>query len=141
MAGRAAVTVTKPGSAHGAPKFPAGEFRALLRRGNLSGSAAASIAGVNPRTIRRWIGGDSEIPYSAWSLIKTHVDQAELVAEAEKEDWDAPQSAEESFSVLKAICELQHQRCCELEDELAEARRILGETTRRMNQAAMQRQP
>lgn len=115
------------------------EFRALLRRGNLTGSAAAAIAGVNPRTIRRWIGGDSEIPYSAWSLISAHVDQAKMVAEGEQEDWDAPQSTDEAFSVLKAIQQMQYQRVCELEDELADARLILDETTRRMNQAAVKR--
>ena len=104
------------------------EFRALLRRGNLTGSAAATIAGVNPRTIRRWLGGDSEIPYSAWLLISAHVDQ-KMVVEAQAEQ----------FAVLKAIRDMQHARVCELEDELAEARRVLGDTNRRMNQAAVER--
>ena len=58
------------------------DLRALLRRGKLTGSAAASIAGVNPRTIRRWISGDSDIPYSAWRLIQTHVEQREMIEEA-----------------------------------------------------------
>ncbi len=117
------------------------KFRALLRRGNLTGKAAASIAGVNPRTIRRWIGGDSEIPYSALSLIQAHVEQAEMVAgaEAEQEGWDAPQTPAEQFAVLKAIRDMQHARVCELEDELAEARRVLGDANRRMNQAAVER--
>lgn len=117
------------------------EFRALLRRGKLTGSAAASIAGVNPRTIRRWISGDSEIPYSAWLLISAHVEQAKMVsgAEAEQEGWDAPQTPAEQFAVLKAIRDMQHARVCELEDELAEARRVLGDTNRRMNQAAVER--
>lgn len=117
------------------------DLRALLRRGNLTGKAAAAIAGVNPRTIRRWIGGDSKVPYSAWSLISAHVEQAEMVAgaEAEQEGWDAPQTPAEQFAVLKAIRDMQHQRCCNLEDELAEARRVLGDTNRRMNQAAVER--
>lgn len=136
-----------PGSAiRDAPRCSADELRALLRRGNLTGSAAAKIAGVHPRTIRRWIGGDSEIPFSAWSLIQTHVEKEEMIAEATAdhaawtEAMDAPPpSAAERFAVLRATRDIQYQRVCELEDELAEARRILGETNRQMNQAAAQR--
>lgn len=136
----------KPGSAlRDAPRCSADELRALLRRGHLTGSAAGAICGVNPRTIRRWIGGDSEIPYSAWSLIQTHVDRVEMITDATADhaawisEMDQPQPWEEQFAVLRAIRDMQHQRVCELEDELAEARRILGDTNRQMNQAAAQK--
>lgn len=122
------------------------EFRALLRRGNLTGSAAASIAGVNPRTVRRWIGGDSEIPYSAWSLISSHVEQNEMVAEATADHaaWIAEMDADtadkspiaamnERIWTLKGIQTMQHQRVCNLEDDLAEARLELAETTQTLN--------
>ncbi len=123
-------------------KATADEFRSLLRRGKLTGAAAAEIAGVNPRTIRRWIGGNSKIPYSAWTLIETAVQQAEIVAEATADHaaWiaamDEPQANKERLAVLRAIHDMQHQRAYEMEDELAQARRVLAETNRRMSQAA-----
>ena len=45
------------------------EIRALLRLGELSGSAAGLLLGVNGRTIRKWTGGEREIPYAAWRLL------------------------------------------------------------------------
>lgn len=121
------------------PGYSADEFRALLRRGNLTGSAAAAIAGVNPRTIRRWIGGDSEIPYSAWSLIQAHIEQEEIIAEATADHaaWiaamDTPQTIAERIATLRAIRDMQYQRACEMEDDLAAARRELAETNRALN--------
>jgi len=57
------------------------DFRALLRRGNLTGSAAAEIAGVSPRTIRRWVGGQAPVPHDAWVKIQAHIDQHAPAAE------------------------------------------------------------
>jgi len=133
----------KPGSAlREAPKCSANEFRALLRRGNLTGAAAATIAGVNPRTIRRWIGGVSDIPYSAWSLIQTHVDQEALIAEAQADHaaWiAAPQSLNEKIAFQRAIQSEQHHRCCSLESELDAARQALAATTRALNALCAER--
>lgn len=49
-----------------APK-PA-EVAEVVRLLELSGSQAGGMVGVDGRSIRRWIGGDREIPYSAWRL-------------------------------------------------------------------------
>ena len=32
-------------------------------------SDLARLLGVSDRTVRRWIGGDSAIPYAAWALL------------------------------------------------------------------------
>lgn len=122
------------------------EIRDLLKRGHLTGSAAARIAGVNPRTLRRWIGGDSAIPYSAFRLIETHVDQEAMIAEAQADHatWMAEMDAdtadrapivaiEERIWALKTIQQMQHTRCCQLEDELGIARTELAATNRALN--------
>lgn len=41
-------------------------LRQFLTAANLSGSQAAALIGVDGRTIRRWTGGEREMPYSAW---------------------------------------------------------------------------
>lgn len=45
------------------------EIRALLKKRGLTGSAAAKLCGVNPRTVRRWTGGDISMPYAVWRLL------------------------------------------------------------------------
>ena len=45
------------------------EIREAVRRSGLSGSAAGQLLGVNGRTIRKWIGGERDMPYSAWRLL------------------------------------------------------------------------
>ena len=48
------------------------EVREVLRLAGLSGSEAASYLGLGQsggRTVRRWTGGDSQIPYAAWALL------------------------------------------------------------------------
>lgn len=45
------------------------EVRALLRKAGWTGSQAAAVVGVDGRTIRKWTGGEREIPYSAWRLL------------------------------------------------------------------------
>lgn len=45
------------------------EVRALLRKAGWTGSQAARRAGVDGRTIRKWTGGERDIPYSAWRLL------------------------------------------------------------------------
>ncbi|MBV6831309.1 transcriptional regulator [Xanthomonas euvesicatoria] len=56
------------------------EIREVLRLAGLSGSKAAKALGLGAkgdRTIRRWIGEDTAIPYAAWAIL---CDLAELGA-------------------------------------------------------------
>lgn len=46
------------------------ELRALLRRNGWTGKDAALRTGVDPRTVRRWTGGEVSIPYAAWVLLQ-----------------------------------------------------------------------
>ncbi|WP_426107464.1 transcriptional regulator [Massilia sp. TSP1-1-2] len=48
------------------------EVREVLRLARLTGGQAARALGLGAkgdRTVRRWIGGDSCIPYAAWALL------------------------------------------------------------------------
>lgn len=45
------------------------EIRALLALANLSGSKAGALVGVDGRTVRRWTGGNSTIPFACWALL------------------------------------------------------------------------
>jgi DNA-binding transcriptional regulator YiaG len=46
------------------------EISEVLRLTGLSGSQASQRLGLSgSRTIRKWIGEDSEIPYAAWALL------------------------------------------------------------------------
>lgn len=48
------------------------EVRAVVKRAGFTGRAAARFLGLGlkgDRTVRRWIGNDSRIPYAAWALL------------------------------------------------------------------------
>ena len=45
------------------------EIRAAIAHGNYTGSQAGEILGVTGRTVRKWTGGEREMPYSAWRLL------------------------------------------------------------------------
>ena len=48
------------------------EVREALRLAGFSGSKAAKALGLGAkgdRTVRRWTGEDSQIPYAAWALL------------------------------------------------------------------------
>lgn len=48
------------------------EVRQILRLAKLTGSHAAKVLGLGnkgDRTVRRWSGGESDIPYAAWALL------------------------------------------------------------------------
>lgn len=47
----------------------ADEIRKLLKFAELSGSDAGKLVGVSSRTVRKWVGGQSPIPYAAWALL------------------------------------------------------------------------
>ena len=52
-------------------QHPTGEeIKQVLRLANLSGSKAAKLTGIKEsRTVRRWTGGESEIPFAAWAIL------------------------------------------------------------------------
>lgn len=52
------------------------DLRDLMRRGKLTGAAVARLTGVNARTVRRWLSGDSAIPFAAYALLDAHVARA-----------------------------------------------------------------
>jgi hypothetical protein len=50
----------------------ADEVRAIISATGLSGSGVARFLGISSkgsRVIRRWAGGEDQIPYSAWALL------------------------------------------------------------------------
>lgn len=51
------------------PQPTGNEVRTLLQMADLTGSKAAALVGVNPRTIRKWVGEEQRIPYASWALL------------------------------------------------------------------------
>lgn len=50
----------------------AAEVRAIYNEAGLTGSGVARFLGIaskGQRVIRRWAGGEDDIPYSAWALL------------------------------------------------------------------------
>lgn len=48
------------------------EIREVLRLAGFTGAKAAQELGLGPngdRTVRRWVGEESDIPYAAWALL------------------------------------------------------------------------
>ena len=45
------------------------EIRAALKHGGMTGAGAGALLGVGGRTVRKWTGGERDIPYSAWRLL------------------------------------------------------------------------
>ena len=48
------------------------EVREVVRLAGLTGGGAARVLGLGAkgdRTVRRWIGEDSSIPYAAWAIL------------------------------------------------------------------------
>jgi len=48
------------------------EFRELLRVTGLSGSAAGLLVGVSQKKIRKWAGGEGDVPYAVWRLLSIY---------------------------------------------------------------------
>lgn len=44
-------------------------LRAFMSDCGLTGTQAGALIGVDGRTIRRWTGGEREMPYSAWHCL------------------------------------------------------------------------
>jgi DNA-binding XRE family transcriptional regulator len=45
------------------------KLRAVMKRHGLTGSEVANIVGVNSRTLRKWTGGERQMPDAAWRLL------------------------------------------------------------------------
>ena len=56
------------------------EIREVIRRAGLTGGQAATLLGISGdsggRTVRRWISGESDIPYSAWAILCHEIGRA-----------------------------------------------------------------
>jgi hypothetical protein len=61
------------------------EFRELLRVAGLSGSQAGLLVGVEQRRIRKWAGGEGEVPYAAWRLLSIYAGLAEAPSYSDNE--------------------------------------------------------
>ncbi len=59
-----------------------GEIRLALKRGDLTGSQAGGLLGVNGRTIRKWTGGEQAMPYSAWRLLLIYIGEVSDAGES-----------------------------------------------------------
>jgi len=81
----------------------------------------AEIAGVSPRTIRRWVGGQALVPHDAWMKIQAHIDQHAPAAELprlppyEKADWQHGiitryYTAEQMTEYARAAVELNRRK-------------------------------
>ncbi|MFU1520786.1 helix-turn-helix domain-containing protein [Vreelandella alkaliphila] len=46
-----------------------GEIRAALQVAGWTGERFAKAIGINARTVRRWLGGDVDIPYAVWAVL------------------------------------------------------------------------
>lgn len=53
------------------------ELRELLRVADLSASQAGMLVGVDGRKIRKWAGGDGEVPYAVWRLLSIYAGLAD----------------------------------------------------------------
>ena len=60
----------------------ADEVREVLRLAELTGAAAGVLTGVNSRTVRKWSGGETAIPYAAWRLLCQYVGLVEPIVKA-----------------------------------------------------------
>lgn len=59
------------------------ELRALLRRWELTGAAAAELVHCHPRTVRKWAGAERGMPFAAlYTLAARHAG-----AQIRPEDW------------------------------------------------------
>lgn len=55
------------------PTPTGGEVATAMRLAGFTGSSAAKALGLKqktgPRTVRKWIGNEAEIPYAVWALL------------------------------------------------------------------------
>lgn len=53
------------------------EIRTAISSLAMTGSEVGRLLGVTGRTIRKWTGGEREIPYAAWRLLLIEAELAE----------------------------------------------------------------
>ncbi|MNP62269.1 hypothetical protein D3C76_1575300 [compost metagenome] len=61
------------------------EFRELLRVADLSASQAGMLVGVDGRKIRKWAGGEGEVPYAVWRLLSIYAGLATAPSQSANE--------------------------------------------------------
>jgi hypothetical protein len=61
------------------------EFRELLRVADLSASQAGMLVGVDGRKIRKWAGGEGEVPYAVWRLLSIYAGLATAPSQSNNE--------------------------------------------------------
>ena len=61
------------------------EFRELLRVADLSASKAGLLVGVEGRKIRKWAGGDGDVPYAVWRLLSIYAGLADPPSQTDNE--------------------------------------------------------
>lgn len=99
---------------------------ALLGRAGLTQEQAARLCGVSLRTIQNWVQGRTQPTDQALAILENAAASVDL-------DTAETMPLGERIAVLRHVQGEQHHRCCVLEDELAQARRDLAETSRRLN--------
>lgn len=99
----------------------------LLTRAGLTLEAAATLCGVSSRTIMNWRDGKTRIPAEALHILEFAAADAELESAAE------PMTLAERIATFRGIQQMQSEQAARIEDDLAEARRELAETTSRLN--------
>lgn len=99
---------------------------ALLDRTGMTLVQAAKLCGVTTRTMANYRDEKTRVPADVLAILQA----AAAAVEIESAE---PMTLAERIAVLRHIQREQHHRCCVLEDELAEQRRMLGETTRQLN--------
>ncbi len=97
------------------------EIRQVLKAGDLTGSRAGTLVGVNGRTIRKWTGGEQKISYSAWRMLLQRVGLAPSAEQsALLNEKDVRKELMRAFGqrLRKARQEAGYQEAAELADEL-----------------------
>lgn len=72
------------------------EFRSVTQTLGLTGSMVGQLLGVTSRAVRKWIGGESEVPYTAWRLLLIHAGLALEDPEATELELISPASRGET---------------------------------------------
>lgn len=85
----------------------------------------ARLCGVSLRTVSHWVAGTRQP--SARALAAMEVADSAAIEAAE------PMILGERIATLRAIQQEQFRAICRLEDDLAQARRDMDETARRLN--------
>jgi hypothetical protein len=51
------------------------QVRAAIGAAGLSTAEVGDLLGVDPRTVRRWIGGDRVMPWATWFALRTLIEE------------------------------------------------------------------